>query len=80
MRKTTKMSQDIGRLLLMLDCLNRFVPAFMLVVGETVGKKKLEVIMSDKRVTKFGGLGWNAVDLHRRVGERYRNDYSTEGT
>ena len=84
-RKTTKakmvaMSQDIGRLLLMLDCLNRFVPAFMLVVGEAVGKKKLNAIMSDKRVTRFAGLGWNAADLHTRVNEKYRNDYSTEGT
>lgn len=69
------MSQDISHMLLMLDCLNRFVPAFMLVVGETVGKEKLEAIMSDKRVTKFAGLGWNAVDLHRRVGESYRNNY-----
>lgn len=75
MRKTLKMSQDIGHLLLMLDCLNRFVPAFMLVVGETVGKKKLETIMSDKRVTEFAGLGWNAVELHRRVRESYRRNY-----
>lgn len=69
------MSQDIGALLLVLDCLNRFVPAFMLVAGETVGRKKLDVIMSDKRVTKFAGLGWNAGDIHTRVSERYRNDY-----